>query len=195
MPFTKNKAKVQVLLMNNISAVTYINKMRGTHSFMLSYLTKNMWDWCTCFTHNVLVTAQYIPGVQNVDADRESRVFLSGFQRLETTFGSFHPSPSQVGSPEHRPLSLPTLLSFREQASRPSSNSRRCIYPGLGKFLGLRLSSICSDRPMPPPNSEPTGVTLGVCSTSLANPTLYLLLLELCIGFPLLLPVQEDLLT
>ena len=75
MSFTKNKAKAQVLLlMDNISAVTYINKMGGTHSPMLSYLAKHLWDWC--LTHNILVTVHYIPGVQNVEADRESRVFL-----------------------------------------------------------------------------------------------------------------------
>ena len=56
MSFTKNKAKAQLLLlMDNISAVTYINKMGGTHSPSLSYLAKNLWVWC--LTHNISVTA------------------------------------------------------------------------------------------------------------------------------------------
>ena len=51
MSFTKNKAMAQVLLlMDKVSAVTYIDKMGGTHSPMLSYLAKNLWDWC--LTHN-----------------------------------------------------------------------------------------------------------------------------------------------
>ena len=80
--------------MDNISAVTYINKMGGTHSPLLSYLAKNLWDWC--LSHNLLVRAQYIPGIQNVVADRESRVFLDAsdwklkptvFNRLYQTWG------------------------------------------------------------------------------------------------------------
>ena len=76
MSSTKNKARAQaLLLMDNFSAVTYINKMGGTHSPMLSYLAKNIWD--CCLTHNILVTPRYIPGVQNVEADSwESRVLL-----------------------------------------------------------------------------------------------------------------------
>ena len=75
MSFTKNKAKAQVLLlMDNILAVTYINKMGGTHSPMLSFLANQLWDWY--LTHNISVTARYIPGIQNVEADRELRVFL-----------------------------------------------------------------------------------------------------------------------
>ena len=43
--FRKNKARAQVLLlMDNISAVTCINKMGGTHSPIMSYLARNLWD-------------------------------------------------------------------------------------------------------------------------------------------------------
>lgn len=41
---------------------------------MLSDLAKNLWDWC--LTRNISVTARYLPGIHNVKADRESRVFL-----------------------------------------------------------------------------------------------------------------------
>ncbi|CAH3143193.1 unnamed protein product [Porites evermanni] len=172
MSFTKNKAKAQEqLLMDNISAVTYINKMGGTHSPMLSYLAKNLRDWC--LTHNISVTTRYIPGVQNVEAVRESRVFLDSsdwklnpgvFNRLYQKWGLLNID-----------LCLPSLLPTRsvcKLASRPSSNSHGCIHPGLGDLLGLRLSSICSDRLMPSPNSESAGVTHGVGSTGLASSTL-----------------------
>ena len=89
--------------------------------------------------------------------------------------GGFQLPPSEVGSPEYRPLCLPSLLPTRslcKLASRPSNNSHRCIHPGLGDLSGLCLSSICPDRPMPSPNSEPPGVTHGVCSTSLASSAL-----------------------
>ena len=173
MSFTKTKAKAQVLLlMDNISAVSYINKMGGTHSPMLSYLAKNLWDWC--LSHNILVTACYIPGIQNVEADRESRVFLdSSDWKLHPE--DFKPPPSEVGSPEYRCFCLSSLLPTRsvcKLASRPSNNSHGCIHPGLGDLSGLCLSSICPDRPMPSPNSEPAGGTHGVSSTSLASSAL-----------------------
>ena len=83
--FTKSKASGQVLLlMDNVTAVAYINRMGGTHSLLLSQLAKDLWDWC--LSHNVLIKAQYLPGVQNVHADRESRVFLdSSDWKLNTT--------------------------------------------------------------------------------------------------------------
>ena len=170
MSFTKNKARAQVqLLMDNISAVTYINKMGGTHSPMLSYLAKNLWDWC--LTHNILVSAQYIPGVQNVEANQS----ISGLQRLEIKSSGFSPSLPQVGSPEHRPLCLQTLLPTRsvcELATRPTGSSYRCVHPRLGDLSRVCLPSIHLDRPMPPTNSESTSVTPGVSSTSLASPIL-----------------------
>ena len=115
----KNKARAQVLLlMDNISAVTYINKMGRSISPMLSYLAR------------ILVSAQYIPGVQNVEADRESR---------------------------NRPLCLPTLLPTRsvcELATRPTGSSNRCVHPRQGDFSRVCLPSIRPDRPMPPTNAE-----------------------------------------
>ena len=172
MSFTKNKAKAQVLLlMDNISAVTYINKMGGTHTPMLSYLAKNLWDWC--LTHNISVTARYIPGMQNVEADRESRVFLdsSDWKLHPGVFNPHHQKWGPVDIDLFASCLLPTR-SVCKLESRPSSNSHGCIHPGLGDFSGLCLSSICPDRLMPSPHSEPAGVTHGVCSTSLASSAL-----------------------
>ena len=57
--------------------------MGGPHS-LLSKLAKDLWDWC--LNHNVLLRAQYLPGIQNVQADHESRVFLdSSDWKLKTT--------------------------------------------------------------------------------------------------------------
>ena len=100
---------------------------------------------------------------------------ISRFQRLETSSRGFQLPPSEVGSPEYRPLCLLSLLPTRSVCNlvfRPSSNSHECIHPGLGDLLGLSLSSICPDRLMPSPNSEPAGVTHGVCSTSLTSSAL-----------------------
>ena len=112
-------------------------------------------------SHNVLHQEQ-IPGVQNVEAERESRVFLdsSDWKLHPAVFNRLH----QKWGLLNIDLCLPSLL--------PSSNSHGCIHPGLGDLSGLCLSSICSDRLMPSPNSESAGVTHGVCNTGLASSTL-----------------------
>jgi len=100
---------------------------------------------------------------------------ISGLQRLETKSSGFRPSLPQVGSPEHRPLCLQTLLptkSVCELATTPTGSSYRCVHPRLGDLSRVCLPSIHLDRPMPPTNSESTSVTPGVSSTSWASPVL-----------------------
>ena len=72
--FTKNKAQMRVrLLVDNTSAVQYINKMAETRSLILASLAKNLWEWC--FERQIVFEAQHIPGILNIEADRESRIF------------------------------------------------------------------------------------------------------------------------
>ena len=73
--FVKGKVQMRVrLLMDNLTAAHYINKMGGTKSPVLARLALDLWEWC--LHHNILIEAQYLPGVLNIRADRESRVFL-----------------------------------------------------------------------------------------------------------------------
>ena len=37
-------------------------------------LTLDMWNWC--LQHNIFIKAEYLPGVFNVQADRESRTLI-----------------------------------------------------------------------------------------------------------------------
>jgi hypothetical protein len=55
------------------TAVSYLNQMGGMRSRKLDFLASEIWNWC--IDRNVFVTAQFIPGVDNVEADRESRNF------------------------------------------------------------------------------------------------------------------------
>lgn len=194
--FTKNRAEAQVLLlMDNISAVTYINKMGGTHSPLLSHLAKDLWDWC--LNHNLLVRAQYIPGVQNVEADRESRVFLDASDwKLNPTifdclyqiwgplnidlfasrltfqldqFVSWRPDPLAV----HTDAFTLDWATFRGYAFPPFALIGRCLH----QIQSQQVTHMVLIAPVWP-----------------AQPW-YPLLLDLCIDFPLLLPVQADLLT
>ncbi|XP_028412214.1 uncharacterized protein LOC114535038 [Dendronephthya gigantea] len=70
--FCKNKASIQVkLLMDNTTAITYINKMGGP-SPVLASLVYEIWQWC--LQKNIHLSAHHIPGVLNTSADQESRV-------------------------------------------------------------------------------------------------------------------------
>ena len=57
------------LKMDNTTALTYINKFRGTVSQELNQLTKDLWLWC--LDRNITLHATHL---QNVTADEESRV-------------------------------------------------------------------------------------------------------------------------
>ena len=73
--FLKNQSNLAVKLhLDNTTAVTYINNQGGTRSTSLTSLTLQLWKWC--LQHNILITAEHLPGVPNVRADRKSRTFI-----------------------------------------------------------------------------------------------------------------------
>ena len=59
------------LRMDNKTAVSYINRMGGTHSCSLSHLACQLWQWC--LQHQIILSAEYLPGTSNIEADRQSR--------------------------------------------------------------------------------------------------------------------------
>ena len=70
--FCSGKTGVSVLLLlDNITAITFINKMGGNHSYTLSDLTVEIWNWC--INRSIIIHAEHLPGVQNIRADWESR--------------------------------------------------------------------------------------------------------------------------
>ena len=103
-----------------------------------------------------------------------------------------------MGSTKHRPLCFPTLLPTRpvcELATRPTSSSYRCIHPRLGD-----LSRVCFPpfaligRCLRQIQRQQVSHMVLVAPVWPAQPW-YPLLLDLCIDFPVLIPIQEDLLT
>ena len=73
--FLKNQSNLVVKLrLDNTTAVTYVNNQGGTRSPSLMLLTLELWNWC--LQRNILITAEHLPGVSNVLADRESRTFI-----------------------------------------------------------------------------------------------------------------------
>ena len=59
------------LKLDNMSAVNCINKMGSSKLNKLNTLTKQVWEWC--ITRQIHITAFFIPGKLNVEADEASR--------------------------------------------------------------------------------------------------------------------------
>lgn len=142
--FTKNRAKAQVLLlMDNISAVTHINKMGGggAHPPLLSYLAKNLWDWPQPVSEG---------SIHSWDPECSGRPIIqsiAGYQQLETETSCIHSSVSDLGAPEHRPICVTSINPtgpVRELETRPLSSAHRHFHTGLVNISELYLSQICS---------------------------------------------------
>jgi len=93
--FGKEQFNITIQLkLDNITAVSYINKMGGTHSQALCRLSIALWDWS--LQRNIFLTAEHLPGEQNVIADQESRAMRdrcdwmlnpSIFQKIQSQMG------------------------------------------------------------------------------------------------------------
>ena len=62
-------------MLDKSAAVCISNKKGTTRSSNCTSIAVQIWDCCQ--THNIRLTAFHIPGVQNVSADRESRIFAN----------------------------------------------------------------------------------------------------------------------
>lgn len=60
-----------LIKIDNTSAVAGINKVGSTKSLGMDYVVHEIWDWA--MARKKWITATHIPGILNVEADRESR--------------------------------------------------------------------------------------------------------------------------
>ena len=60
------------LVVGNTTAVTTINQVGTCHSWHNNQLAHQIWMWC--IDHRIWLTVTHIPGKQNTEAHRESRV-------------------------------------------------------------------------------------------------------------------------
>ena len=58
-------------MMNNTTAVACVSKMGTSHSVQCNAVTKEIWQFCV--KRNIWLSAAYIPGKTNIEADEESR--------------------------------------------------------------------------------------------------------------------------
>lgn len=93
--FCKNEHNIHVkIYSDNSTTVSYINSMGGTHSRECNNVAKEILTWC--MNKQIWLTAAHIPGRENVEADKESRVFSDNkewmirpdvFKRITETWG------------------------------------------------------------------------------------------------------------
>ena len=68
---TKSKEKIHTdLKMDNVTAVTYVNKIGGTKSSILTDIAKDLWEYC--LAKKITLTAEHFPEFLNQTADWES---------------------------------------------------------------------------------------------------------------------------
>ena len=73
MSFTlKERDAISVhIRMDNMAALSYLMKMGGTKNQELTAISKEIWQYL--LKRKITITAEYLPGSMNVEADRESR--------------------------------------------------------------------------------------------------------------------------
>ena len=96
--FTKGKRDLSILLnMDSITALTYVNKMGGPHSYLLCSLALTMWNWC--LQRHFWIKAEHLPGILNRAADTESQTVKDRcdwmlnpqiFTQLRSVMGPLH---------------------------------------------------------------------------------------------------------
>ena len=59
------------LMMDNTTAVGCVNKMGTSHSVLCNEVNKEIWSFCV--NRGIWLSAAYVPGKDNVEADEESR--------------------------------------------------------------------------------------------------------------------------
>ena len=98
-PFAQHKTNLVVLIwMDNSSAVTYINHMGGTRSTVLAEIAIQFWTWA--LQRGIILKARHIAGVENVTADKMSRIIVRDrsdwklnpviFSRISSLWGPLH---------------------------------------------------------------------------------------------------------
>ena len=192
--FVKDRQNIVVhMRLDNKSAVAHINKMGGTRSPQLVKVTKEMWQYA--LSRKITLTAEYLPGKDNVIADRESRIFKDTsnwkllpvmFRAIETALGPLHTDlfadrlsaqKAQYMSWKPDPHAMAT-----DAFSRTWVGLQGYAFPPFG-LVGKCLAKIRKDQS-----------TVVIVTPAWQTQIWYPLLLEMSIETPILLPPHPKIL-
>lgn len=60
-----------LLLLNNMTAIAFLDRMGGTHSAHLCNLAVEVWKWC--LDREIVIHSKHLPGSENIRADWNSQ--------------------------------------------------------------------------------------------------------------------------
>ena len=169
--FAKTGVRGRIALqLDNQVAVSYINRMGGTHSPRLDRIARELWEWC--LAREITVEAEYLPGSLNTDADFLSKHHGSAEWRL-------HPGVSSSCNAAFKPAQSTCLdqnqcpaVSLRVLAARATVRQYRRLHSRLAARKGLRLSPIRSSRQGDLPGATAGGAITGAGDTDVEGSSL-----------------------
>ena len=192
--FARHRTDVHLQLkMDNKTAVFYVNKMGGTKSNALSHSACLLWQWC--LQKGITISAEYLPGENNVIADHESRLLLSSAEWMLNK-GVFRWLMEMMG-PCRLDLfatrlnhQLDHYVSWRPDPFAQATDAFQILWRDQDAYafppfalIGKCLQKVRNER----------ASLLLIAPTWSAQPW-YPVLLDLLVGHPLLLPRRADLL-
>ncbi|XP_044147245.1 uncharacterized protein LOC122935540 [Bufo gargarizans] len=181
------------LRMDNVSAVRYVNHLGGTQSATLARLAKEFWSYC--LSRDLMVQAEYLPGLHNYRADWSSRYFTDGsdWRLAPETFCSISAiwGPCTIDLFASRlNTHLPRFFSWRPDPEAEAvdaflQNWASALHYAFPPFAMIPRMLLQTRRQM---------AELVVVVPFWGTQAWYPMLLELLVDVPLLLPVRTDLL-
>ena len=174
--FLKEQEAVNVLVrLDNRTAIAYLNRMGSSSLTPLCRLAIQVWDWC--LARQIVLRAEYLPGVENTTADWESRHGQTppGQQRLAVMPVSFrHPQP-HAGPIFDRFICLqnePPVTFILQLEARPRCMHNRCILSIMGRNDSISLPPILPGRQSSVEDTPGLGRICLPDSTGMASTTL-----------------------
>ena len=161
-----------LLLMDNFTAVCYVNKRGSTRSPQLVSLATEIWNFC--LGRNIWITAKHVPGVENVDADCASRQFHNHTERVD--FGqedlpTYHSALLSSGSGSICVADKQPTPKVHSQVPRSRVDCDGSVPSELEQMDPIHPSSCCSASKDLTEDKERSG-NLIVDSSSMERPTL-----------------------
>jgi len=175
--------------LDNVTAVTYINKLGGTHSQPLCQLVLTIWDWC--IQRDVYLVAEHLPGKDNITADRESRSTRDRcnwmlnpqvFQKIQWQMG-----PLQIDLFASRlKKQLPNFYSWRPDPEAIATDAFNQDWEGFANPLWCLIARCLSQI-----NRQKARVV--IITPLRASQPWYPTILGILEDYPRILPAREDL--
>ena len=140
--FTPQFKSSKVLLrLNNITEISFINRMERTHSSQLSNLAAELWKWC--LQRDLVKHADHLPGRENVRG-------ISPHERMDAPKGDLLTTGTKLWTLHDRPLCFQnertdeSILLQLEAGS--SSTGSWCSVNIIGEPQTLLVLPICPDK-------------------------------------------------